>query len=81
MYCGREGFGNPSDYGLHFNDEDVFGEKYVCPLCDEMITQSNRMFKKVLEKLQKQQQIFCKSYIRYGYITITENKRFYIIYS
>ena len=52
MYCGREGSTNPSDYGLHFNDEDVFGNKYVCPLCDEMITQSNRMFKSVLEELQ-----------------------------
>lgn len=52
MYCGREGSGNPSDYGLHFNDEDVFGNKYVCPLCDRMITQSNRMFKNVLDELQ-----------------------------
>lgn len=52
MYCGREGSANPSDYGLHFNDEDVFGNKYVCPLCDGMITQSNRMFKSVLEELQ-----------------------------
>ena len=52
MYCGREGSGNPSDYGLHFNDEDVFGDKYACSLCDGMITQSNRMFKNVLNELQ-----------------------------
>lgn len=52
MYYEREGSVNPSDYGLHFNDEDVFGNKYVCPLCNGMITQSNRMFKNVLEELQ-----------------------------
>lgn len=53
MYCGRYGKANPADYGLHFNDDDIFGEKYVCGLCDTMITQSNRGFKLVLDTLQK----------------------------
>lgn len=63
MYCGRPGSANPSDYGLHYNDKDVFGRKYVCPLCDIMITYSNRLFKCMLEELEDNNVENAKQYL------------------
>ena len=54
MYCGAKikYYGsNPADF-LHYSDKDVFGKKFVCPFCDVIITQSNRMFYQAMKAKQ-----------------------------
>ena len=50
MYCGKilNGIGgNPNDYGLHSEYVD-FSDKGVCPRCDELVTQTNRCIRDIL---------------------------------
>lgn len=71
MYCGEEIHGvgeNPTDF-IHYSNADVCGKKFVCPFCDNVITQVNRRFsiavdakkignwKKVIDKLEQAKDI------------------------
>lgn len=49
-YCGKtfsfEGGGcNPSDYGLHYTDQDIYGREFTCIACDKLVTMTNRYIK------------------------------------
>lgn len=51
MYCGNEGYKNPSDHGLHFSHDDVYGKKFVCDECDQLITKTNVMLKNAIDNM------------------------------
>ena len=54
-YCGKTfrfglaGGHNPSDFGLHYSDKDVYGKEYTCLACNNLVTMTNRMIKGVID--------------------------------
>ena len=55
MYCGKTfrfglfGGHNPSDFGLHYSDKDVYGKEYTCLACNNLVTMTNRIIKGVID--------------------------------
>ena len=54
-YCGKTfrfgmmGGHNPSDFGLHYSDKDVYGKEYTCLACNNLVTMTNRIIKGVMD--------------------------------
>lgn len=54
-YCGKifrfgmTGGHNPSDFGLHYTDKDVYGKEYTCLACNNVVTITNRILKSVVD--------------------------------
>ena len=54
-YCGKtfrfgqSGGHNPSDFGLHYSDKDVYGKEYTCLACNNVVTMTNRIIKGVID--------------------------------
>ena len=54
-YCGKVfrfgmmGGHNPSDFGLHYTDKDVYGKEYTCLACNNLVTVTNRIIKGVID--------------------------------
>ena len=58
MYCKKpilNGPGsNPADFGLHYTDKDVYGQKSTCAFCDRAVTQTNRMLALAVESYRQE---------------------------
>lgn len=51
-YCKKtfKGWGNnPADFGLHYDDKDIYGREFCCDRCNLLVTMTDRMIKNVID--------------------------------